>query len=181
MTTTGTKLEALVRSSVKAQGLSISQTAAPFRGKVGPRGKAKGRIVAKGELDFTGHVRGRYVAFDAKSTMVKTRFDLALLKRHQVRRVKNAHLDGAIAFFLIEFSTLEGGPRYYALTWPVLEPAWEAKLSAEYVGPDAPQSIPLATIARECLEVKRVHTRLDLADAIATLAQGGASCSSVPN
>lgn len=165
--TTGDTLEALVRKSaalLEREGLRLKQTGAIFKGKVGPGGQARGRIIAKGDLDFVGDYRGRAVSFDAKSTKRATSFQLALLKKHQVTICKNAHQRGAIAFFLIEFSALPTGSRYFALTWDVLADYWQAHTFG-----NGEASIPLAVIASRCVEVRRSGAVLDLVGAIEAL------------
>lgn len=171
---TGAALEALIRRRLpdyKAEGLALEQNSPRFAGKVGPRGQAKGRLVSKGGLDFSGHLWGRAVTFDCKSTMGKS-FPLneRNVKPHQARRLREAHEMGAIAFFLVEFSELADGPRYFALTWPVLAPYWEAIDRARYVGGKAPASIPLEVFKLSCSEVSKGKGGLGLVEAIAGLA-----------
>lgn len=162
----GSALEALVRKSAKAlerEGLRLAQTSP--RSVVMKRhgsGLAEVRQMPTGDLDFVGDLRGRLVSFDAKSTQQKTRFPLSNIKRHQQVIVRKAHERGALAFFLVEFSTLAGGPRYFALTWPVLRRFWPA-------GGDPEPSIPLAVFEAECLEVKRAGAVLDLVGAVRQL------------
>lgn len=164
---TGKALEDLVKNSAKAlepEGLRLKQTGARFVGKVAARGKARGRIVASGDLDFVGDFWGRGVSFDAKSTSVNTSFALRLLKKHQVVIVKHAHARGALAFFLVEFSELDGGPRYFALTYPVLKSWWDR---FEHDG--TPASIPFAAIEAHCHEVKRAGNVLALVGVVRDL------------
>lgn len=59
----------------------------------------EGRLV-----DFIGLVRsGTGIAFDAKSTIVETRFELANIEDHQVRFLQQYDQLGGIAFLLVEF------------------------------------------------------------------------------
>lgn len=167
---TGDSLEALVRRSADiftSEGLRLKQTGATFRGKIGPRGQAQGRIVAKGDLDFVGDYRGRAVSFDAKSTKVPTSFPLSNLKRHQVTICKNAHARGALAFFLVEFSKHEV-PSYFALTWPELKSFWN-RYDAIAPGPAYTASIPLPFFLGHCVRVERQGNVLDLPAAIVAL------------
>ena len=167
MGSTGKALEDLVKKSAKAlepEGLRLKQTGARFVGKVGARGRARGRVVESGDLDFVGDFRGFGVSFDAKSTQVNTRFDLKLIKKHQAVIVKRAHARGALAFFLVEFSRLEAGPRYWCLTWPVLRSWWDA-----FDHDGEPASIPAAVFEAECLEVVRAGNVLDLVAAVRQL------------
>jgi recombination protein U len=172
---TGAALEALIRKRLKEykdEGLALEQNSPRFAGTVGPRGQAKGRLVSKGGLDFSGHFWGRAVTFDAKSTGGKS-FPLneRNVKPHQVRRLREAHEMGAIAFFLVEFSELPEGPRYFVLDWPVLAPYWEAIDRARYVGGKAPASIPLDVFKQSCSAVVRDKGGLDLVAVIVAKAE----------
>ena len=154
----GGHLEQLVAASVKhlePWGLSIRQTSPRFVGKVLAGGQAIGRLVGHGHLDFVGDYKGRHVAFDAKSCRLKTSFPLKNLKPHQVEQVAEAHSRGALSFFLVEFLDLPGGPRYFALTWPVLEPYWVGRLRVA--------SVPLEVFTRECYEFRLAGSLLDVA------------------
>lgn len=168
---TGAALEARKRlPAYKAEGLALEQNSPRFAGKVGPRGQAWGRLVSKGGLDFSGWYWGRAVTFDCKSTGGKS-FPLneRNVKPHQARRLKEAHEMGAIAFFLVEFTDATGEPLYFALTWPVLAPYWEAFDRARYVGGKAPASIPLNVFRQSCREVGRGKSGLDLAGTVEQL------------
>lgn len=168
----GSALEAIVRRSAdkaKDAGLWLVQTGPRFAGKVtGPAGEAQGRLVAAGALDFIGDLHGRAVTFDAKSCAIKTAFPLKDIRPHQAVIVKRAHRRGAVSFFLVEFSALAGGPRYFALTWPVLEPYWRPFYHSGSA--DGSSSIPLRVFEAECLEVGCKGKTLDLAGAIEALA-----------
>lgn len=158
----GAILEALVRSSARLfakQGLSLRQQGPRFSGKVGQRGKAVGRIIGPGGLDFEGDYHGRRVIFDAKSC-AGTSFPLSLLKDHQVKQVRLATARGVLAFFLVEMT--QPTATYWALTWRELEPWWRG---ATLPGLDGRQSIPRDAIER-CIPVRRNGQVLDLASAI---------------
>ncbi|MNS48952.1 Holliday junction resolvase RecU [compost metagenome] len=150
----GSAFERLVAASVEgleARGCFLLQTSPRFvPQKFLPSGKCVGYFASKGGLDFYGHYYGRFVTFDCKSCKLKTRFPLDSIHGHQAHMVGHAHLLGGIAFFLIEMAELDGGPRYYALTWPVLEPYW----SKYRLGLEGASSIPLAVLESECIEVK---------------------------
>lgn len=174
---TGAALEALVRrraEDYRAEGLDLEQNSPRFAGRVGPGGQARGRLVAKGGLDFNGDFWGRRVTFDCKSTTGKS-FPVdpkRTLKPHQARRLKEAHERGAIAFLLVEFTEAEAFPLYFALTWPVLKPYWEPVDRARYIGgKTATTSIPLATFEASCAVVKRGRSGLDLIPTIVYLAE----------
>jgi penicillin-binding protein-related factor A (putative recombinase) len=168
---TGGALEALVRKRAddyKAEGLELEQGSPRFAGTVDGQGRARGRLVAKGGLDFSGDFWGRRVTFDAKSTKGKS-FPIdpkRTVKPHQARRLREAHERGAIAFLLVEFSELPDGPRYFALTWPVLAPYWEQADRARYLGGKAAPSIPLEVFKQSCAAVVKERGGLDLVAAI---------------
>jgi penicillin-binding protein-related factor A (putative recombinase) len=173
---TGAALEALVRKREKAyreEGLDLEQNSPRFAGKVDGQGRARGRLVAKGGLDFSGDYYGRRVTFDAKSTKGKS-FPVdpkRTVKPHQARRLREAHERGAIAFLLVEFSELPDGPRYFALTWPVLAPYWEQADRARYLGGKSAPSIPLEVFKQTCAAVVKDRGGLDLIPLVAGLAE----------
>ena len=55
--------------------------------------------------DYNGVYRGRYIDFEAKSTMNKTSFPLANIEKHQIEHLKRVLLNNGIAFFIIQFSS----------------------------------------------------------------------------
>lgn len=57
--------------------------------------------------DYNGVFDGRYIDFEAKSTRKKTSFPLANISKHQIEHLKQVILHKGIAFFIIEFSTLD--------------------------------------------------------------------------
>ena len=178
---TGAALEALVRKRAEAyreEGLYLEQGSPRFAGHVDKQGRARGRLVGKGGLDFNGDFWGRRVTFDCKSTKGKS-FPVdpkRTVKPHQARRLREAHERGAIAFLLVEFSQLldaEGkpAPRYFALTWPVLAPYWEQADRARYLGGTAAPSIPLAVFEAQAARIARDRSGLDLVAVIIYLAE----------
>ena len=58
----------------------------------------------KGIVDFIGVSNGKSIAFDAKSTNIKTNFPLNNIKQHQIDYLRNHHKHGGISFFLIAFN-----------------------------------------------------------------------------
>ncbi|PFC85151.1 Holliday junction resolvase RecU [Bacillus anthracis] len=60
---------------------------------------------SKSTVDYDGVYKGRAVFFEAKSTKETTRFPLDNISRHQIDYLKDTQEQGAICFFLIEFST----------------------------------------------------------------------------
>lgn len=152
------KFEELVKASAKAQraaGLDLKKTS--------PSVNAFGHVQGGGQLDFEGDLRGRAVKFDAKSCAGSC-FPVGNIQEHQRKRVRDAHGRGAIAFFLVEMRDAPGGPRYFALTWPALQP---------YLLEDAPRkSVTIAGFGARCVEVRRVGGELDLVAAIEAVAGG---------
>lgn len=57
----------------------------------------------KGIVDFIGISKGKGIAFDAKSTKVKTNFPLQNVKKHQVDYLLNYHEQGGYAFLIVYF------------------------------------------------------------------------------
>jgi recombination protein U len=162
MVSTGDSLEKLVRDSVKAQDLAIKQTAPRWRGRVKQGGLIKrGRVVSSGELDFTGHVAGRFVTFDAKSTQQPS-LPLKNIKRNQATICRHRHEEGALAFFLVEFAG-QPEPAYFAVTWPVLKPYWDR------FGHGGPSSIPMDVIRSTCSRIDRKGKTLNLDGALRTM------------
>ncbi len=64
----------------------------------------KGRVTAKSTTDYYGIFQGKFVAFEAKSTKLKS-LPLANIKEHQSRYLKQIHLHGGISFYIISYST----------------------------------------------------------------------------
>lgn len=62
----------------------------------------KGIIPKPSTVDFVGLLDGgKFIAFDAKETKVKTRFDLKNIKAHQLEYLQFVKDLGGLAFFLI--------------------------------------------------------------------------------
>ena len=57
--------------------------------------------------DYNGVYKGRYIDFEAKSTLKTTSFPLANISKHQIEHLKNVLKHNGIAFFIIEFSKLQ--------------------------------------------------------------------------
>lgn len=58
----------------------------------------------KSTVDFVGISRGHFIGFDAKSTNNKTSFPLKNVEQHQVDFLHDIHIQGGIAFLLVEFA-----------------------------------------------------------------------------
>lgn len=56
--------------------------------------------------DYNGVYNSRYFDFEAKSTQLKTSFPLNNIHEHQINHLENVIRNGGIAFFIIEFTTL---------------------------------------------------------------------------
>ena len=56
--------------------------------------------------DYNGVYKGRYIDFEAKSTLKTTSFPLANISSHQIQHLKHVLQHGGIAFFIIEFAKL---------------------------------------------------------------------------
>ena len=57
--------------------------------------------------DYNGVYKGRYIDFEAKSTLYLTSFPLANISSHQIEHLKHVLKHGGIAFFIIEFAKLD--------------------------------------------------------------------------
>ena len=54
--------------------------------------------------DYNGVYKGRYIDFEAKSTIKTTSFPLANISKHQIEHLKHVLKHQGIAFFIIEFA-----------------------------------------------------------------------------
>lgn len=62
----------------------------------------KGLIPKPSTVDFAGLLEGgTFIAFDAKETKVKTRFDLKNIHQHQLEYLNAVRDLGGLAFFLV--------------------------------------------------------------------------------
>ena len=65
---------------------------------------AKGLVAQQSTVDYTGVLEGgKFMAFDAKETKVKTSFPLSNIHDHQLQYLEFVEDLGGIAFFLIHF------------------------------------------------------------------------------
>lgn len=77
----------------------------PMRQTTGPDGNKIWIHGEKSTVDFVGTMAGgRAVAFDAKETKNKTRFELKNIKAHQIEFLEHFQKLGGAAFFIIEFT-----------------------------------------------------------------------------
>ena len=56
--------------------------------------------------DYNGVYKGRYIDFEAKSTLKTTSFPLSNISEHQIEHLKQVLKHSGIAFFIIEFAKL---------------------------------------------------------------------------
>ena len=56
--------------------------------------------------DYNGVYRSRYIDFEAKNTKNKTSFPLNNITKHQIEHLKRVLFHGGIAFFIINFESL---------------------------------------------------------------------------
>ena len=56
--------------------------------------------------DYNGVYKGKYIDFEAKNTKSKTSFPISNISKHQIEHLKNVIRHGGIAFFIIEFESL---------------------------------------------------------------------------
>lgn len=66
--------------------------------------QVKGKLKKKSTVDFYGVSQGRFIAFDCKSTLERTRFPLSNIEQHQMDYLESVRNQGGIPFFLVEFS-----------------------------------------------------------------------------
>jgi recombination protein U len=57
--------------------------------------------------DYNGVYRGKYLDFEAKSTVSKTSLPISNITSHQINHLKNVIMHGGIAFFIIAFESLQ--------------------------------------------------------------------------
>ena len=57
--------------------------------------------------DYNGVYKGRYIDFEAKNTKNKTSFPLNNITKHQIEHLKRVIKHGGIAFFIIQFESLD--------------------------------------------------------------------------
>lgn len=56
--------------------------------------------------DYNGVYKSRYIDFEAKNTKNKTSFPLSNITKHQIEHLKRVIAHGGIAFFIINFESL---------------------------------------------------------------------------
>jgi recombination protein U len=106
----------------------------------------------KSSVDFEGAWHGRSVAFEAKSTRERKRFDMKNIKQHQMDYLKRHQDQGGLSFFLIEFAKL--GEVYFVWYDQVSE-WWEAAKEG------GRKSIPYEWVQMNCCIVVPGRAPLD--------------------
>ena len=91
--------------------------------------------------DYNGVYKGRYIDFEAKSTISKTSLPISNIKMHQINHLNNVIGNGGIAFFLIEFSTLN---KIYLL---------KAKTLIDYITTNKSKSLSIKFLEKEGYKV----------------------------
>lgn len=66
--------------------------------------KTTGYLKAKSTLDYVGLFQGKYLDFDAKSTLNKTSFPLNNIHEHQLKHISNIIRHQGISFLIIEMN-----------------------------------------------------------------------------
>ncbi|WP_018130124.1 Holliday junction resolvase RecU [Effusibacillus pohliae] len=123
----------------------------------------------KSTVDFVGVFNGRPIAFDAKSTRERTRFELDQVEPHQVDFLRRWQDNGGIAFLLIEFAVLR---EVYAMQFRELEKWWIGRMRG------GRQSIPYQEIRLSCYRVEPNRgIALDYLGAVVSWQKCGGTCS----
>lgn len=96
---------------------------------------SQGLVPKKSTVDYSGLLSGgRFIAFDAKQTKIKTRFDLSNISGHQLEYLEFVRRLGGIVFFLIHFTELYDD-QVYVTPIDIVQKYWYDE--------DARQSIPI--------------------------------------
>ena len=105
--------------------------------------------------DYNGVYKGRYLDFEAKSTKLKTSFPLSNISYHQIEHLEKVLFHNGIAFFIVEFSSLD---EIYLL---------DAKFVIDFYKKSERKSIPYDIFKKEGILVERNYMpRLDYLKAV---------------
>lgn len=108
--------------------------------------------------DYNGVYKGRYIDFEAKNTKSKTSFPLSNIEKHQIEHLKMVLEQGGIAFFIIQFQSLN---QVFLL---------DAKYVIEFYEHGERKSIPYAIFKEKAREIKQGFSpRLEYIDAVEEL------------
>lgn len=92
--------------------------------------------------DYNGVYKGKYIDFEAKSTMCKTAFPLSNFQKCQITHFQKIIIQKAVAFVIIEFASLQ---KYYLLP---------AQKLLSFIINNTRKSIPLKYIENNGYEIK---------------------------
>ena len=105
--------------------------------------------------DYNGVYRSRYIDFEAKNTKNKTSFPLNNITKHQIEHLKRVLFHGGIAFFIINFESLN---KVYLL---------DASYVIEFYEHGERKSIPFSCFEENGIEIEQGYNpRLKYIDAI---------------
>ena len=105
--------------------------------------------------DYNGVYKSKYIDFEAKNTKSKTSFPLSNIEKHQIIHLRRVIEQGGIAFFIIQFQTLN---EVYLLDASFVIDFWE---NGER------KSIPYEVFKKEGLPIKQGYNpRLYYLDAV---------------
>ena len=108
--------------------------------------------------DYNGVYKGRYIDFEAKNTKSKTSFPLSNIEKHQIEHLKMVLEQGGIAFFIIQFQSLN---QVFLL---------DAKYVIEFYEHGERKSIPYAIFKEKAIEIKQGFApRLEYINAVEKL------------
>lgn len=100
--------------------------------------------------DYNGVYKGKYIDFEAKSTLSKTSFPLSNIYIHQITHLNNVINAGGIAFFIIEFAMHK---EIYLV---------DAKIIINFFKNEERRSIPYSYIKENCPLLRQsLNPRID--------------------
>lgn len=105
--------------------------------------------------DYNGVYKGRYIDFEAKNTKSKTSFPLNNITLHQIKHLKSVIEYQGIAFFIIQFESLD---EVYLV---------DAKIVIDQYENGERKSLPYSLIKEKGIEIEKAfYPRLKYIDAI---------------
>ena len=105
--------------------------------------------------DYNGVYKSRYIDFEAKNTKNKTSFPISNITKHQIEHLKRVIQHGGIAFFIINFESLN---KVYLL---------DASYVIDFYENGDRKSIPYSCFIDNGIEIKQGYNpRLEYIDAI---------------
>ncbi|TDX52156.1 Holliday junction resolvase RecU [Orenia marismortui] len=105
-----------------------------------------GHYDKKSTVDYIGVYNGIPLAFEAKETAVKTRFDLSNIKDHQFYFLDHWQNNGGLSFLIISFTSLN---ECYYLPFEVLDQYWVQMESG------GRKSIPYDVVAKDKYRIEQ--------------------------